>query len=684
MEKKQTVSQHINKEEKGYFVQNDLFQYWTPGAGTKEQVLYTTSPGPITEYVSQTYDIFYDLSPEFHEEELEFLHTDDVGIALVGGAGTGKTQVISSLAGYWLREGIFQADEVLVITFTDPETRELTPDILKTAGQKGTGVEVTGIDWFCFKILCAAYKIAPRVFQEHDRKFFISLFFPFLSEKTVESLCSYIDSKEMNKENEQEEDLPHLYETYIDSLIRTKTCDKGTLAVQAAQALTGNPRILFTMQQKYRCILIDDLQCMDKHQYDILSRIIMHNILLETPPGRIQKIVVSVDPLQREKRTHKKSVCEMFLSNYIRRRFFLNKSWRVPGKILSSVSRLYTGEKIKKKKVPKTHKKQGTPIFFYRAKDSREEAVFIKETILSLVEKKRAYPSDEYTWKDFGIFTRKEETLKEIAPFLAQVHIPFIEYEKKSFTGTGPFRRINSLFHFMLSEKDVAAFADILLNLFYDFSIGQVKSIFLAGNRKDEPLSGLVLRLYNEQILSDSQYSGIVKLFKIKEKARKTVSESGITEGIASLYSGFPGLEQSLMNFPEEKQLYMEYAEFCGKDVRKFVTEPLFIGTNHRDIKERVYLSTFHHAKGLELPVIFIPAMEEGNCPFYDTSPDIEAETGLFYSAITRVKERVYLSCTETRSGKKQEVSSFIKEMGSHIKEISPASPERFKQGALF
>jgi DNA helicase-2/ATP-dependent DNA helicase PcrA len=676
----------IESNGKGYFIQNDLFQYWTPGTEIDNRNLYPASGVTETKYISQSYDIFCDLSLEFHEQELRLLHTDDVGIALVGGAGTGKTHALASLAGHWIRKGIFKADEILVITFTNSETRKIALGILEITGQKGTGVEVTGIDGFCFKLLCAVYGMTPRIFTENDRKHFIDLIFPFLSEENASLLCSFIDSNKMNKNIEPEEDFSHLRDTYIHSLMHIKVCDQRALAVQAAQAVTGNPGILFNIQQKYRCILIDDLQRMDKHQYDLLSRVIIHNIFIETDPGRIQKIVVSVDPLQREKRTYGNSVCETFLSDYVRRRFFLTKSWRVPGRILSSVSRLYGKERAKKKKVPKTHKKRGTHILLYRAKNPVEEAVFIKDTILSLVKKKKASPLNEYSWKDFGIFSREKEDLKEVAASLMQAHIPFTMHDGQSFTDVKPFHLINSFFHFILSERDVAAFADILLNLFSKFSAGEVKSIFLAGNRKDEPLPGLILRLYDEHILSDSQYAEISRLFTIRKKVKRIVYESGIIAGITTFCSGFPELDLLLLNFPEEKQLYLEYAHSCGHDIKKFLTEQMLNRGNHHNMQSdnKVQLSPFHCAKGFELPVLFIPGMEEGNCPLYNQSPD--TEIGLFYSAITRVKERVYLSYAKTKSGEKREISSFIREMGSHVKEIDPApvTMKQFEQGVLF
>lgn len=59
--------------------------------------------------------------------------------------------------------------------------------------------------------------------------------------------------------------------------------------------------------------------------------------------------------------------------------------------------------------------------------------------------------------------------------------------------------------------------------------------------------------------------------------------------------------------------------------------------------KEKVTISTCHSAKGLEWPVVFIPAVEEGTFPFA-LSEDLNEERRLLYVACTRAQNLLYLS----------------------------------------
>jgi len=81
------------------------------------------------------------------------------------------------------------------------------------------------------------------------------------------------------------------------------------------------------------------------------------------------------------------------------------------------------------------------------------------------------------------------------------------------------------------------------------------------------------------------------------------------------------------------------------------------------DSREKVTISTCHAAKGLEWPVVMIPAVENGTFPFYRTD-DVEEERRLLYVACTRAQGLLYLSHSSKRKvageTKTKELSDFI------------------------
>ena len=99
---------------------------------------------------------------------------------------------------------------------------------------------------------------------------------------------------------------------------------------------------------------------------------------------------------------------------------------------------------------------------------------------------------------------------------------------------------------------------------------------------------------------------------------------------------------------------------------------------------ERVSLMTMHAAKGLEFPVVFIAGCEKGYIPFErgeDKESDINEERRLFYVAMTRAKERLYLTHAKKRRifGKTvlRDLSPFVKNIEKRLRTHEAQVPKK-------
>ena len=85
-----------------------------------------------------------------------------------------------------------------------------------------------------------------------------------------------------------------------------------------------------------------------------------------------------------------------------------------------------------------------------------------------------------------------------------------------------------------------------------------------------------------------------------------------------------------------------------------------------REIEKQdgVILCTMHSSKGLEFPIVFIPEANEGITPYQKAvmQEEIEEERRLFYVAMTRAKELLYIFSVKERFHKNLEVSRFVRE----------------------
>jgi DNA helicase II / ATP-dependent DNA helicase PcrA len=685
MNSEQMMNPRLYQDKKGHFEQDDFFQYWNLKKETEYHVSYTNQLEPETGYLAE----FNEVYPGLQSGLSSIIHSESPGIALIGGAGTGKTRLIASLAGYWVREKLYEPGEILGIAFTRAGISILSEGILQAVKEKASGIEVTGIDGLCLTLLSRVYGSTPRIFDKKDRSHFIALIFPFLSTGQKERLSAYISSPGESKLAEEDQDFPHLRETYFHSLHNIGACDRDVLTLQTTQLITGNPGILISIQQKYRCIFIDDLHYMEKDQYSLLSQIIAQSLFLET--GGDQKIVATLDPFQGKRTIKSQHISQDFISRFMHQHYVLQTSWRVPGKILKSIRRLYKNRKTEKQKLLTAPGGTRGHMLLYKAPNPGKEGDFIINTILSYKKQGSGHQEDAYAWKDFGIFCRDSKILAGIMAALKEQHLPFFLYQTKDPAEQLPFHIVYSVFHFLLAERDITAFVDILLYLIPGFSIGDIQSIFLAGNRKDESLSALIRRLYNEQMLTEDQYNGIISFQKTCVRIKKEVAEAGILSGVKLLIAEYPGLARKFRDYftvyPREKDGFVEHTREFHKDIPGFLAKRFYSPLHgiKEEKKDYIHVSLFDHVPAVTPPVVFIPGMEEGFCPLYTDSPDMEREKSLFYSALTRAKEQVYLTYTEQRTSRGSRMSSFIKEMGPHIKHIIHSVPvDDFTQGTLF
>jgi superfamily I DNA/RNA helicase len=145
--------------------------------------------------------------------------------------------------------------------------------------------------------------------------------------------------------------------------------------------------------------------------------------------------------------------------------------------------------------------------------------------------------------------------------------------------------------------------------------------------------------------------------------------------------------ERTLNETAESKQIVDQLVERkrCGRRWRDMAV--LFrVGSDSKDIRielkqrgipfqssaeqsteDQVPIMTLHRSKGLEFPVVFLPAVEEDTLPHYYSSrasDGIEEERRLFYVGVTRAQQELVLSTCSVRRGRLRTVSRFLSEVG--------------------
>jgi superfamily I DNA/RNA helicase len=245
------------------------------------------------------------------------------------------------------------------------------------------------------------------------------------------------------------------------------------------------------------------------------------------------------------------------------------------------------------------------------------------------------------------------------------------------------FERSIKLMALGISEKAVASFTAWGIHNHWTFA----QALENARRFPIKTLKKKVQQKLNELSVKLSQINEPVQALKI-EKRLKFILEN---PEIPLSEAGRKRLETAFLNNRDTFQkVYTWKPEFLTKTDIESDTDV------YNPNSEKVALLTMHAAKGLEFPVVFISGCENGFIPFQRTggaAADVDEERRLFYVALTRARERLFLTYAQTRRlhGKRipRQPSPFIKDIQKYLKkyqtpEISRARAEKEVQLKLF
>ncbi len=379
----------------------------------------------------------------------------------------------------------------------------------------------------------------------------------------------------------------------------------------------------------------------------------------------------------------------------------LSTNYRSTKKILQAASGLIAHNKQRKPKDLVTDNALGDPITITTYETGHHEAAGIAQTIQKLVrEKKRSY-------RDFAVFLRINALSRALE----------IEFTKARV----PFQIVKGLAFFERKEnKDVLAYLRLMLNPRDDVSFLRVVN---------EPARGIgkislehLIRHANDNEMSLLEAAGQVqKIALLKGKAANALRDFAMMiQQLSALRDGSPdevisqvlnrsGYRAMLQASQDEddaerlaniEELITAAREFTREDATRKLGDFLENITLASDIdgwneeQDCVSIMTMHAAKGLEFPVVFLTAMEQGLLPHERSlgkTEDIEEERRLAFVGLTRAREQLYVSLARLRefrgSTRYTIPSQFLSELPAEtVREVDASSSgtnaaERYRSG---
>jgi DNA helicase-2/ATP-dependent DNA helicase PcrA len=677
------------------------------------------------------------INAELNEPQKQAVTRIKGPVLIIAGAGSGKTRVITYRIAYMLEKGIPQ-HAILALTFTNKAAKEMEMRVKELTGKKLQSLTVSTFHAFGLSILRDnAEHLGLRknfsVYDESDRTTLIkeSLRECKMASKKVDlyalgQLFSNVKTG-LAKWND-EVGMQPVYEEYQQNLRIYNAVDFDDLLVLPLELFEKNPAVLHTYRERYRYIMVDEFQDTSLIQYKLMR-------LLATPCTEKDSAATSSRSNICVVGDDDQSIYSWRGANYRNLLLFeqdfpgvteikLEQNYRSTSTILEAANGVIAHNTNRKEKTLWSGKDGGRPIELVYPENESAEADFIASQI------KNISVSEGLRYHDFGVLTRTNSLSTNIEEAFLAEDIPY-----KVSGGTSFFQR--------KEIKDIISYLRLIANPQDDVSLLRIINTPRRGIGKSTIVTlSDVARKHNSSIwnaislLNHARNEGQQNLFHDKnastdleefmqliETQRAEILERKgapgspwlLSQKVRALvdtidYWGYLVIEHGKEN---EKKARWKFGniEYFIKMIENWERDPDTLETGlypwlnrislitrddgETDALGKVNLMTIHSAKGLEFPVVFIAGAEKGLIPHEksivnenenEIAGSIEEERRLFYVAITRAREKLYISACQKRrylqsspskeGGAECEPSPFLEEIPPHLIQMHrPPSP---------
>jgi DNA helicase-2/ATP-dependent DNA helicase PcrA len=628
------------------------------------------------------------LTERLNEPQTRAVRAVEGPVLIIAGAGSGKTRVITYRIAHMLEKGIPQS-AILALTFTNKAAREMESRVKSLTGKKLQSLTVSTFHAFGLSIIrdeaeLLGYRKNFSVYDETDKGFLIKesmreckIYSPktniyelgqFFS-RIKTGLAQWTDNADMRP----------VYEEYNQALKIYNAVDFDDLLTVPLELFEKRGDILEKYSDRYRYILVDEFQDTSLLQYRMMR--------LLAGDGDANVCVVGDDDQSiyswRGANYENLLLFEKDFPNRIEIK--LEQNYRSTSSILNAANGVISHNASRKGKNLWSVRESGKPVELFRPENEKAEGEFIASQIKGLM------IEEGYKYQDFGVLTRTNSLARNIEEAFLAADIPY-----RVSGGTSFFQR--------KEIKDLVSYLRVIANSDDDVSllriintprrgIGKTAIASLGGAAKKNRSSiwgalsymnhagsqGGLFQDHKTMSVLD-EFSELIETFRTRMLERK--SEDGkfepLSQSVRSLvdkidYWSYLVLEHG----KDEKKAKWKYSniEYFIRMIENWESDPdvedkgLYPWLNRislitrddgeADAESKVSLSTIHAAKGLEFPVVFIAGAEEGLIPHErslaeaaeneDEAGSVEEERRLFYVAITRAMERLYITSCQNR-----------------------------------
>ena len=600
----------------------------------------------------------------FSKAQTQAIMHKDGPMMVLAGPGSGKTTVITHRVQYLTKEYGIDPGDILVITFTRAAAEEMRERYEALTGG-GSRVTFGTFHSIFFRILKLAYRYtADNIVREEQQMQFVRELAqagglePEDENEFAASILSEISSVKGERialEHYYSKNCPdavfrQLYAGYEEKMRRAGLIDFDDMMVLCLELFTERKDILSAWQRRYRYILIDEFQDINRLQYEIVR-------MLAKPEDNLF-IVGDDDQSIYRFRGAKPEIMLGFERDYPGAgRILLDVNYRSTEEIVAPALRLIGENQKRFSKAIHTTGRHGKNVITKLWQDPGEENLAIAREI-------QLYLQSGVRPGDIAVLYRTNAGPRFLMEKLMEYNLPFRTRDT-----------VPNLYEHWIS-RNILTYIRIAMGSRAREDILQVinrpKRYISRDAMPDETVSFEKMKAFY------AEKDWIAERIESLEGDLRAIARMSPLAAVNYIRQGM-GYDEYLIEYaafrrmrPEElletaDELKESAAGFKTFDewfahIEAYKEELLRQAAQRRTETDAITLATMHSAKGLEFPIVYILDANEGITPHSRAmlDEDMEEERRLFYVAMTRAKTRLHVYAVRERYHKKAEVSRFV------------------------
>jgi len=637
-------------------------------------------------------------------------------LMVVAGPGTGKTRTLTHRIAKLVNSKNILSQNILAVTFTNKAALEMRSRLKLLVGNSKKHPFVGTFHSLCYKILNEYIKKTYTIINKEDRLFMIAEAIKHVKQTGVQISLNpqqmlgrivlakqQITGPDGVDDNKGLEKPPFslVYKTYQNLLSTEGLYDYEDLVFNTVRLFESDPQFTKRYRDQYKFVFVDEYQDLNYGQYCIIKAL--------APPGKSgQNLCVIGDPQQsiygfrgsdikyfkRFMDDYPDAEVVNLVRNYRSTQTILNASLQVvntPAKN-DSARRIYSDIQGAK------------TICVLETASEKAEAVAVGKTVEQLIgglgfhsidfgNVNEQYQSARRSFSDFAVLYRTSDQSRVFCRVFNAAGIPYQVVSRENLFNTKGVSELVSLLKIIEGSGCTADLARIVhlikpgiskksFEIFKQWSYqNRFTALEALANARRFPINGMSntrqTRL-NDFLKHLGNLKEQTKGLKLEKKLVLIMEKTKLSEFVNS----DPKIKAAVNNL-------IDISRTCNNNTSEFfIDTALKTDTDtYLPRAEKVALMTMHAAKGLEFPVVFVVGCEKGYLPIWRSAKDktdVDEEKRLLYVAMTRARERLYLTYAQKRRvyGKieKRTISPFVDEIEERLKTLEKTIPGKQKK----